>query len=145
MAADISLPPSLRNIYQELSSDLECSSPSNGDLTPWARQGVFLLNTALSVEAHQANSHKNFGWQKFTDAVVLSMAQLPQPIVFVLWGAQAQKKVSMAENSLYPRLILQSPHPSPLSSYRGFFGSRPFSKINEFLVSHGETPVHFSK
>lgn len=139
----IAIPPSLRNIYQELSSDLGCVSPKNGDLTPWAREGVFLLNTVLTVEAHLANSHKTLGWQQFTDAVVTAIGQLPQPIVFVLWGAQAQKKAEVAADSRYPRLILQAPHPSPLSSYRGFFGSRPFSKINEFLVEHGEKPIQF--
>lgn len=140
----VRLPPSLRNIYQELKDDLGCDGPAHGDLTPWARQGVLLLNSVLSVERARANAHKDYGWQQFTDAVIDAVAALPQPVAFVLWGAQAGKKASAAASSPYPRLVFQGPHPSPLSAYRGFFGSRPFSKINEFLVSHGEKPVDFS-
>lgn len=137
----VKLPPSLQNIYKELEADLGVPAAKSGDLTSWAQQGVFLLNTVLSVRAHAANSHKDFGWQSFTDAVIAALAELPQPVAFVLWGAQAQKKVALVEKSPYPRLVLQSPHPSPLSAYRGFFGSRPFSQINAFLVSYGFSPV----
>lgn len=137
----VKLPPSLQNIYKELEADLGVPAARSGDLTSWAQQGVFLLNTVLSVRAHAANSHKDFGWQSFTDAVIAALAELPQPVAFVLWGAQAQKKAALVEKSPYPRLVLQSPHPSPLSAYRGFFGSRPFSQINAFLVSYGFSPV----
>ena len=137
----VKLPPSLQNIYKELEADLGVPAAKSGDLTSWAQQGVFLLNTVLSVRAHAANSHKDFGWQSFTDAVIAALAELQQPVAFVLWGAQAQKKAALVEKSPYPRLVLQSPHPSPLSAYRGFFGSRPFSQINAFLVSYGFSPV----
>ena len=137
----VKLPPALQNIYKELEADLGVPAAKSGDLTSWAQQGVFLLNTVLSVRAHAANSHKDFGWQSFTDAVIAALAELPQPVAFVLWGAQAQKKAALVEKSPYPRLVLQSPHPSPLSAYRGFFGSRPFSQINAFLVSYGFSPV----
>ena len=133
----VRLPPSLQNISKELQADLGLPPLSCGCLTPWARQGVFLLNTVLTVEAGKANSHRDFGWQRFTDAVVASIAQLPQPVGFVLWGAQAQKKAAIIRQSPHPRLILESPHPSPLSAYRGFFGSRPFSQVNAFLLSCG--------
>ena len=137
----VKLPPSLQNIYKELEADLGVPAAKSGDLTSWAQQGVFLLTTVLSVRAHAANSHKDFGWQSFSDAVIAALAELPQPVAFVLWGAQAQKKAALVEKSPYPRLVLQSPHPSPLSAYRGFFGSRPFSQINAFLVSYGFSPV----
>lgn len=133
----VKLPPSLQNISKELQADLGLPPLSCGCLTPWARQGVFLLNTVLTVESGKANSHRDFGWQRFTDAVVASIAQLPQPVGFVLWGAQAQKKAAIIRESPHPRLILESPHPSPLSAYRGFFGSRPFSQVNAFLLSCG--------
>ena len=133
----IKLPPSLQNIYKELEADLSVPAAKNGDLTSWARQGVFLLNTVLSVQAHRANAHKDFGWQTFTDAVIAALGSLPQPVAFVLWGAQAQKKAAIIRQSPHPRLILESPHPSPLSAYRGFFGSRPFSQVNAFLLSCG--------
>ena len=137
------LPPSLKNIYKELQADLGVEPPASGDLTRWAQQGVFLLNTVLTVEAGRANSHKDLGWQEFTDAVVAAVAKLPQPVAFLLWGSQAHKKAPVAVNSPYPRLVLQSPHPSPLSAYRGFFGSRPFSRINEFLAEHGQAPIEW--
>lgn len=138
-------PPSLRNIFRELEEDLGCPPPANGDLTGWASQGVLLLNAVLTVSAGEANSHRDFGWQTFTDAVAQSLASLPQPLAFVLWGAQAQKKADAVQNSPYPRLILKAPHPSPLSARRGFFGSRPFSQINDFLRSHNEKPIDFSR
>ena len=140
----IKLPPSLQNISKELQADLGLPPLSCGCLTPWARQGVFLLNTVLTVEAGKANSHRGFGWQRFTDAVVASVAQLPQPVGFVLWGAQAQKKAAVCKASSYPRLVLEAPHPSPLSAYRGFFGSRPFSQLNAFLRAHGEQEIDWT-
>ena len=140
----VALPPSLKNICRELQDDLGVDGPADGDLTPWAKQGVLLLNSVLTVERGKANSHKDYGWQRFTDAVIDAVGRLPQPVAFVLWGAQAGKKAAAAASSPYPRLILQGPHPSPLSAYRGFFGSKPFSKINGFLTAHGERPVDFS-
>ena len=143
VAPGVRLPPSLRNIFEELRTDCGVAPPDSGDLTPWAEQGVFLLNSSLSVQAGAAGSHQAFGWQTFTDAVVAALAKLPQPVAFILWGAHAQKKAAIAQSSSYPRLVLQSPHPSPLSAYRGFFGSHPFSAVNEFLVQHGEAPVRW--
>lgn len=135
------LPPSLRNIFMELHTDLGLPQPSGGDLTPWAERGVLLLNTVLTVGRGAANSHAAWGWQRFTDAVLAAMAALPQPVAFVLWGGHAQKKAALAADSPYPRLVLQAPHPSPLSAYRGFFGSRPFSKINAFLEASGSRAI----
>lgn len=137
----VRLPPSLRNIFTELHTDCGVQPPESGDLTAWARQGVFLLNSSLSVAAGKAGSHQNFGWQDFTDAVVQALSALPQPIAFVLWGAHAQKKAADAKSGAFPRLVLQSPHPSPLSAYRGFFGSRPFSQVNDFLARHGQKQI----
>lgn len=143
VAPGVKLPPSLVNIYKELESDLGIPPRTDGCLIDWAAQGVFLLNTVLTVEAGKANSHRDFGWQAFTDAVVAAVAGLPQPVAFVLWGAQAQKKAAVAAASPYPRLVLAGPHPSPLSAYRGFFGSRPFSQINAFLAAHGEAAIRW--
>ena len=137
----VKLPPSLVNIYKERQSDLGIPPSQSGDLTHWAKQGVFLLNTVLTVEQGKANSHKDLGWQAFTDAVIKALSKLPQPMAFVLWGAHAQKHAAAAADSDDPRLILQAPHPSPLSSYRGFFGSRPFSQVNDFLRAHGEKEI----
>lgn len=137
-------PPSLCNLFKELQSDCGAPVPASGDLTPWAKQGVLLLNTVLSVERGKANSHAKFGWQQFTDAMIAEVSALPQPMVFVLWGAQAQKKTKLLRASPAPRLILSAPHPSPLSAYRGFFGSRPFSQINTFLVANGQKPIDWS-
>lgn len=134
------LPPSLRNIFKELCEDTGASMPCSGDLTPWAQRGVLLLNTTLTVEKGKAGSHAAWGWQDFTDAVIAATNTLPQPIALVLWGAHAQKKAALVKSSA-PRLILTAPHPSPLSAYRGFFGSRPFSQINAFLQAHGESPI----
>lgn len=136
-------PPSLRNIFQELETDQEIKMPASGDLTAWAKQGVLLLNTVLTVQKGKANSHAAWGWQEFTDAIIRSTNSLSQPIAFVLWGSQAQKKESLIDTQA-PRLILKAPHPSPLSSYRGFFGSRPFSKINTFLQNNSARPIDWT-
>ena len=139
----VKLPPSLVNIYKEREADIGVPMSNSGDLTKWAKQGVLLLNTVLTVEKGKANSHRDFGWQAFTDDVVACVAKFPQPVAFVLWGAQAQKKAAVAAKSDYPRLVLQSPHPSPLSSYRGFFGSKPFSQINDFLLANGGNAIQW--
>ena len=131
----VDIPPSLVNIYKELQDDLGCRIPSHGYLTKWAKQGVLMMNTVLTVRAHQANSHRGIGWEAFTDAAIRVLNEQDRPIVFILWGRPAQMKKTMLTNPKH--LILEAPHPSPLSSYRGFFGSKPFSKTNEFLVSHG--------
>ena len=138
------LPPSLQNIFRELSDD-QGIVRTDGCLQGWAEQGVLLLNTVLSVESGRANSHAELGWRRFTDAVVAQIALLPQPIAFVLWGKQAQEKAAAAEASNAPRLVLCSRHPSPLSAYRGFFGSRPFGKVNDFLRENGSAPIDWSK
>lgn len=135
-------PPSLRNIFQELKDDVGAQA-CHGDLSAWARQGVLLLNTVLTVEEGKANSHAEWGWQRFTDAVIAATNRLPQPIVFVLWGAQARKKTALITQAA-ERLILKAPHPSPLSAYRGFFGSKPFSKINAYLLSQGQTSIDWN-
>lgn len=132
---DVETPPSLVNIYKELHEDLGCYIPNNGYLTKWARQGVLLLNTVLTVRAHQANSHKGIGWEEFTDAAIRILNEQDRPMVFLLWGRPAQMKKSMLNNPKH--LILEAPHPSPLSAYRGFFGCRHFSKTNEFLKAKG--------
>ena len=133
------IPPSLQNIYQELHDDLGCYIPNNGYLTKWADQGVLLLNTVLTVRAHQANSHRGHGWEQFTDAVIEAVNAQERPIVYLLWGRPAQSKIPMLTNPRH--LILQAPHPSPLSAYRGFFGCRHFSKCNEFLEKNGVEPI----
>lgn len=143
VAPGVKPPPSLVNIYREREADLGLPPRQDGCLIDWARQGVFLLNTVLTVEAGKANSHRSLGWQDFTDAVVESVAQLPQPVAFLLWGSQAQKKARTAADSPHPRLVLCGPHPSPLSAYRGFFGSRPFSQVNRFLQDCGQAPIHW--
>lgn len=133
------IPPSLQNIYKELQDDLGCYIPSHGFLEKWAKQGVLLLNTVLTVRAHSANSHQGHGWEKFTDAVISAVNAQDRPIVYFLWGKPAQQKIPMLTNPKH--LILTAPHPSPLSAYRGFFGCRHFSKANEFLVRHNEAPI----
>ena len=125
---DVEIPPSLVNIYKELHDDLGCTIPDHGYLVKWAKQGVLMLNTVLTVRAHQANSHRGIGWEEFTDAAIRVLNTQDRPIVFILWGRPAQMKKAMLNNPKH--LILEAPHPSPLSSYRGFFGSRPFSKTN---------------
>lgn len=132
-------PPSLVNIYSELKDDLGCYVPNNGYLKKWADQGVLLLNTVLTVRAHNANSHKGKGWEQFTDAAIRAVNKQDRPIVYLLWGKPAQMKESMIDNPRH--LVLKAPHPSPLSAYRGFFGCRHFSKCNEFLQRNGETPI----
>ena len=136
---DIDIPPSLVNIYKELHSDLGCYIPNNGYLKKWADQGVLLLNTVLTVRAHQANSHRDIGWEEFTDAAIRILNEQDRPMVFILWGRPAQSKKPMLTNRKH--LILEAPHPSPLSAFRGFFGSRPFSKTNRYLEENGLTPI----
>lgn len=135
----VSVPPSLVNIYQELHDDLGCAIPNHGCLTKWAEQGVLMLNTVLTVRAHQANSHQGIGWEEFTDAAIRVLNAQERPIVYILWGSPAQRKARMLDNPRH--LILKSPHPSPFSASRGFFGSRPFSKTNAFLEAHGLKPI----
>lgn len=136
---EVEIPPSLVNIYKELQEDLGCSIPEHGYLKKWADQGVLLLNTVLTVRAHQANSHQGKGWEQFTDAVIHAVNEQDRPIVFMLWGRPAQMKKSMLTNPKH--LVLTAPHPSPLSAYRGFFGCRHFSQANTFLENHGVSPV----
>ena len=138
----IRIPPSLVNIYKEMSSDLGCPAPENGDLTGWARQGVLLLNTVLTVRAHAANSHRGIGWEEFTDAAIRVLADQDRPLVFILWGTPARRKKALIHNPKH--LIIESPHPSPLSASGGFFGSRPFSKTNDYLVRCGLTPIDWA-
>lgn len=133
------IPPSLQNIYKELHDDLGCDIPNNGYLKKWADQGVLLLNTVLTVRAHAAHSHKDIGWEEFTDAAIRVLNEQDRPMVFILWGKPAQMKKAMLNNPAH--LILEAPHPSPLSAYRGFFGSRPFSRTNKFLTAHGLAPI----
>ncbi|MDE5696630.1 MAG: uracil-DNA glycosylase [Lachnospiraceae bacterium] len=133
------LPPSLQNIYKELRDDLGCYIPNNGYLKKWADQGVLLLNTVLTVRAHQANSHQGKGWEKFTDAIIQAVNAQDRPIVYMLWGRPAQRKIPMLTNPRH--LILKAAHPSPLSANNGFFGCRHFSQANEFLKENGVEPV----
>ena len=135
----VKTPPSLLNIYKELNSDLGCYIPNNGYLKKWADQGVLLLNTSLTVRAGEANSHKNIGWQVFTDKIISLVNEKDDPVVFLLWGNNAIKKKELITNKRH--LILTSVHPSPLSASRGFFGSKPFSKINNFLISVNKDPI----
>ena len=134
-------PPSFVNIFKELETDLGCTVPNNGCLEPWARQGVLLLNTVLTVQAHRANSHRDKGWEIFTDKIISLLNQREKPVAFILWGSPARRKKAMITNPQH--FIVESPHPSPLSAYRGFFGSRPFSKVNKFLESVGEEPINW--
>lgn len=132
-------PPSLQNIFKELQADLGCTIPNHGHLVSWAKQGVLLLNTVLTVRESQPNSHKGMGWETFTDRVITTLNDREQPVVFILWGKHAQDKQQLITRNHH--YIIRSPHPSPLSSHRGFFGSRPFSKSNEFLEKMGLTPI----
>lgn len=133
------IPPSLVNIYKELHDDVGCYIPDNGYLEKWAKQGVLMLNTVLTVRAHAANSHQGKGWELFTDAVISAVNNIDRPVVYMLWGKPAQSKIPMLTNPKH--LILTAPHPSPLSAYRGFFGCKHFSKANEFLVKNSEKPI----
>ncbi len=133
------IPPSLQNIYKELHEDMGCQIPNNGYLKKWADQGVLLLNTVLTVRAHQTNSHQGKGWEQFTDAIIHAVNEQDRPIVFFLWGRPAQTKRKMLTNPKH--LVLEAAHPSPLSAYRGFFGCKHFSKANEFLVANGLQPI----
>lgn len=133
----IKIPPSLRNIYKELAADVGVDTPAHGCLEAWAEQGVLLLNTVLTVRAHEANSHRKRGWERFTDRVIDCVSERPS-VAFVLWGKPAQKKIPLIDAR---HLIIESPHPSPLSARRGFFGSKPFSRINAFLTEHGSEPI----
>lgn len=135
----IKLPPSLRNMYKELQSDLGYDIPNNGYLVPWAKQGVLMLNAVLTVRAHQPNSHKNKGWEKFTDTIIRKVNEKNSPVIFVLWGAYAQKKEKLID--LDRHIVIKSAHPSPLSARRGFFGSRPFSTINKALSAAGKPEI----
>ena len=137
----IALPPSLRNIYKEIQTDLGIAPPSSGNLERWAEQGVLLLNATLTVRAHQAGSHQNKGWEEFTDAVIHKIAEEKKQVVFILWGSYAQKKGGFINSS--ENLILKSPHPSPLSAHQGFFGNKHFSKTNEYLISTNQTPIQW--
>ena len=136
---DVETPPSLVNMYKELNSDLGCYIPNNGYLIKWAKQGVLMLNTVLTVRAHQANSHRGIGWEEFTDAAIRILNEQDRPIVYLLWGKPAQMKKNMLNNPKH--LILEAPHPSPLSAYRGFFGCQHFSKTNTFLTENGLEPI----
>ena len=137
----ISLPPSLKNIYKELQEDIGGGLPTEGDLSHWAKQGVLLLNTVLTVEEGNANSHKGMGWERLTNRLIESLNELNHPVIFILWGKPAQEKGKLITNPSH--VILKAPHPSPLSAYRGFFGSKPFSKVNEILIQQGQTPIHW--
>ena len=137
----VKTPPSLLNIYKELQDDLGCFIPNNGYLIPWADQGVLLLNTALTVRAHEANSHKNKGWGIFTDEIIKKLNERTDPVIFVLWGSNARKKKEFIDTSRH--FVLEAPHPSPLSARRGFFGCKHFSKINEILISQGKEPINW--
>lgn len=134
-------PPSLVNIYKEIEADLGKPAPRSGDLTRWADQGILLLNATLTVRAHQAGSHQNKGWERFTDAVIHRLAEQKQQLVYILWGAYAQRKGAFIDTSA--NLVLKSAHPSPLSSYRGFFGCRHFSQTNDYLIATGQSPIEW--
>ena len=137
------LPPSLRNIYKELQEDLGGELPTEGDLSHWAKQGVLLLNTVLTVEEGNANSHKGKGWERLTNRLIESLNELKHPVIFILWGKLAQDKEKLIINPNH--VILKAPHPSPLSAYRGFFGSKPFSRVNDILIQQGQTPIRWTE
>lgn len=138
----VKVPPSLKNIYKELYDDLGCEIPQHGYLVRWAKQGVLLLNTVLTVREGKPNSHKGKGWEKFTDQVIQALNQREKPIVFILWGRHAQEKKALITSSHH--LIIEAAHPSPFSAKRGFFGSKPFSKTNQFLIEMGMEPIDWS-
>lgn len=136
---NVDIPPSLQNIYKELHDDIGCTIPKHGYLYDWAKQGVLLLNTVLTVRAHIANSHKGKGWEQLTDTIIQKLNEKQDPIVFILWGANARSKKTFITSPNH--LIIESVHPSPLSAYNGFFGSKPFSKTNDYLISKGIQPI----
>ncbi len=135
----VKIPPSLANIYKELQDDLNITPAQHGDLSAWAKQGVLLLNSVLTVEQAKPGAHQNKGWEQFTDSIIRLLNQKTRPIVFVLWGAYAQKKATMIDSTKH--LVIQSAHPSPLSAYRGFFGSKPYSQINGYLVKNQQMAI----
>ena len=135
----VPFPPSLQNIFKEIHDDLGTPIPATGNLTRWAEQGVLMLNATLTVRAHQAGSHQRKGWEEFTDAAIRALAEKREHLVFILWGSYAQKKGAFIDRNKH--LVLTSVHPSPLSAYNGFFGNRHFSRANEYLIQHGETPI----
>lgn len=135
----VKIPPSLQNIYKEIQSDLGKNRSESGNLERWIKQGVLLLNATLTVRAHQAGSHQNKGWEIFTDAIIHKLAETKENLVFILWGSYAQKKGSFIDPQKH--LVLKAPHPSPLSAHNGFFGSKPFSQTNKYLVEHDQTPI----
>ena len=139
----IPLPPSLKNIYKELQEDIGEDLPTEGDLSHWAQQGVLLLNTVLTVEEGNANSHKGKGWERLTNRLIESLNELKHPVIFILWGKPAQDKEKLIINPNH--VILKAPHPSPLSAYRGFFGSKPFSRVNDILIQQGQTPIRWTE
>lgn len=138
----VKIPPSLRNMYKELADDLGVPEPTTGNLNCWAEQGILLLNTVLTVEAHKAHSHKNKGWEQFTDAVIQRLNERAEPMIFVLWGKPAQQKKKFIDTTKH--IVIEGAHPSPLSAYRGFFGSKPFSQINHQLIAWGHDPIQFN-
>lgn len=135
----VPFPPSLVNIFKEIHNDLGKPMPSDGDLTRWTKQGVLLLNATLTVRAHQAGSHQNKGWEEFTDAAIKALNEEREHLVFILWGGYARRKGAIIDRSKH--LVLESAHPSPLSAYHGFFGNKHFSRTNDYLIEHGETPI----
>ena len=137
----VKIPPSLRNIFKELKEDIGCELPEDGTLTKWAEQGVLMMNTVLTVRAGKAHSHRGKGWEEFTDEVIRQLSARGKPVIFVLWGRPAQQKEKLIDTDKHD--IIKAPHPSPLSAKRGFFGSRPFSKVNELLKERGEDPIDF--
>lgn len=137
----VRFPPSLQNIFKEIAQDLGTPSPTSGNLLRWAEQGVLLLNATLTVRAHEAGSHQRKGWEEFTDAVIRKLANENEHLVFILWGAYAQRKGAFVDRAKH--LVLQSPHPSPLSAHRGFFGNKHFSTTNSYLATHGKTPIEW--
>lgn len=139
----IPLPPSLKNIYKELQEDIGGELPTDGDLSHWAKQGVLLLNTVLTVEEGNANSHKGMGWERLTNRLIESLNKLKHPVIFILWGKPAQDKEKLITNPNH--VLLKAPHPSPLSAYRGFFGSKPFSRVNDILMQQGQSPIRWKE
>ena len=137
----VRFPPSLVNIFKELQSDLGIAHPASGSLVRWAEQGVFLLNATLTVREHQAGSHQNMGWEQFTDAVIRLLAEEREHLVFILWGGYAQRKGAFIDRAKH--LVIASPHPSPLSAYHGFFGTKPFSRTTDYLTAHGLSPIQW--